>query len=482
MFHSWSNPSINNKSSDYTQYQGCSRFSGDASRSGGQGIGQDQACIHCKIIQGGHYKLRLMPIAQSMQVSFVHWVRTLRLQATAKTPGPWHLKFTSLFVKHRELFGQKREWFDNLHLRFGPVVQIACNEVSFASYIAAKQIYGSGSKDFSKTELYSLVQQDGHINLFTALDSDTHRTIRRHLDGRYSNSSVLRPQIIEMIDERAGAFGAVCAVPDTADIYFYLHAYALDCVTGMLFHPHRTDSLVDAGDQQMVKLLSYAETREESRNSLGCVLNTNKSSSRLWEALFPKLVDLEQGSNFLRKFVQDSLETGDHSDFTLARQLSESSHVSRPLAEAECLDHIGAGIETIGDTLCWLIWELSRPKHEGRVQKLHNELVEAGNDRPLHELPYLSAVVLEDLRLFAPGTMSLPRYASKQSAFIDGYFIPKNSIVACNSFSMHRLDESTFPDACQFVPERWLDSEDNTDQQRLFLAFGLGPRTCIGRQ
>ncbi|KAI3528306.1 cytochrome P450 [Colletotrichum filicis] len=37
--------------------------------------------------------------------------------------------------------------------------------------------------------------------------------------------------------------------------------------------------------------------------------------------------------------------------------------------------------------------------------------------------------------------MSLPRYASKQSAFIDGYFIPKNSIVACNSFSMHRLDE-----------------------------------------
>ncbi|KAI3528307.1 hypothetical protein CSPX01_16318 [Colletotrichum filicis] len=132
---------------------------------------------------------------------------------------PWHLKFTSLFVKHRELFGQKREWFDNVHLRFGPVVQIACNEVSFASYIAAKQIYGSGSKDFSKTELYSLVQQDGHINLFTALDSDTHSTTRRHLDGRYSNSSVLRPQIIEMIDERAGAFGAVCAVSDTADIY-----------------------------------------------------------------------------------------------------------------------------------------------------------------------------------------------------------------------------------------------------------------------
>ncbi|KAK7444973.1 hypothetical protein Landi51_08331 [Colletotrichum acutatum] len=392
------------------------------------------------------------------------WIRTLRLQATAKIPGPWHLKFTSLFVKHRELFGQKREWVHNLHLRYGLVVQVAYNEVSFTSYTAAKQIYSSGNKDFPKTELYSLFQQGGHIsdiysNLFTALDSDTHSTIRRHLADRYSNSSVLGPQIIEMIDERAEAFGAVRAASDTADIYFYLHAYALDCVTGMLFHPHRTNSLVNAGDQQMVKLLSYAKTREVT-----FLHHYLPLLSPLWEALFPKLVDLEQGSNFLRKFVQDSLETGDHSDFTVARKLLESSHVSRPLAEAECLDHIGAGIETTGDTLCWLIWELSQPRHEGRVQKLHNELVEAGNDRHLHDLPYLNAVVHEGLRLFAPGTMLLPRYASKQGAFIDGFFIPENTIVACNSFSMHRLDESTFPDACQFVPERWLDSEDNTDR------------------
>ncbi|KXH29002.1 cytochrome P450 3A13 [Colletotrichum simmondsii] len=410
------------------------------------------------------------------------WIRSLRLQATAKIPGPWHLKLTSLPVKHRELFGQKREWVHKLHLRCGPVVQVAYNEVSFASYTAAKQIYGSGNKDFPKTELYSLFQQDGHIsdiysNLFTALDSDTHSSIRRHLADRYSNSSVLRPQVIEMIDERAEAFGAVCAASDTVDIYFYLHAYALDCVTGMLFHPHRTNSLVDAGDQQMVQLLSYSKTREVSFLNHYLPL-----LSPLWAALSPKQVDLERGSGILRKFVQDSLDTGDHSEFTVARKLLESNEVSRPLAEAECLDHIGAGIETTGDTLCWLIWELSQPQHEGRVQKLHNELVEAWNNRPLHDLPYLNAVVHEGLRLFAPGTMSLPRYASKQGAFIDGYFIPKNTIVACNSFSMHRLDESTFPDACAFVPERWLDSEDNTDRQRLFFAFGLGPRTCIGRQ
>ncbi|KAH0429148.1 hypothetical protein CcaCcLH18_08645 [Colletotrichum camelliae] len=124
-----------------------------------------------------------------------------------------------MFVKYHELSGHKREWIHNLHLRYGPVVQIASNEVSFASYTAAKQIYSSGNKDFQKTELYSLFEQDGHINLFTALDHESHSIIRRHLADRYSNSSVLRPQITEMIDERAKTFAAVCATSDTADIY-----------------------------------------------------------------------------------------------------------------------------------------------------------------------------------------------------------------------------------------------------------------------
>ncbi|KAK1540923.1 hypothetical protein CPAR01_06912 [Colletotrichum paranaense] len=85
-------------------------------------------------------------------------------------------------------------------------------------------------------ELYSLVQQDGHIPRLKYRTYDTlfQITIRRHLAGRYSNSSVLRPQIIEMIDERAGAFGAI-----------------------------------------------LIERALESRNSPGCVLNTNESRSNL---------------------------------------------------------------------------------------------------------------------------------------------------------------------------------------------------------
>lgn len=76
-------------------------------------------------------------------------------------------------------------------------------------------------------------------------------------------------------------------------LQFYLHAYALDCVTGMLFHPHRTDSLVDSSDKQMVQLLSYSNTREgtsherlfKQRHHLRFVLITNLLCSDLFNPL-----------------------------------------------------------------------------------------------------------------------------------------------------------------------------------------------------
>ena len=42
---------------------------------------------------------------------------------------------------------------------------------------------------------------------------------------------------------------------------FYLHAYALDCVTSMLFYPYATDSVAGDRDTEMVRLLSYSTNR-----------------------------------------------------------------------------------------------------------------------------------------------------------------------------------------------------------------------------
>lgn len=73
------------------------------------------------------------------------WVRRLNL-SSRKVPGPWYLKLTTAFVKYHEFTGNKRGWVHDLHIKYGPVVQLGRREISFASYTAARQIYSSGNK------------------------------------------------------------------------------------------------------------------------------------------------------------------------------------------------------------------------------------------------------------------------------------------------------------------------------------------------
>jgi pentalenene oxygenase len=43
----------------------------------------------------------------------------------------------------------------------------------------------------------------------------------------------------------------------------------------------------------------------------------------------------------------------------------------------------------------------------------------------------------------------------------------------------HR-EESLYPDADRFVPERWLDGAEDSRPRGAFVPFGAGPHACIG--
>src|SRR2546430_9245210 len=66
---------------------------------------------------------------------------------------------------------------------------------------------------------------------------------------------------------------------------------------------------------------------------------------------------------------------------------------------SECMDHLVAGVDTTGDTLCFTMWSLSRPEYAHVQEKLHQELKSIeipANGVPsiqkLDSLPYLDAV------------------------------------------------------------------------------------------
>lgn len=177
------------------------------------------------------------------------------------------------------------------------------------------------------------------------------------------------------------------------------------------------------------------------------------------------------------------MQKPEHSDFTLASRLREHKD-SIGLAEmvAESLDHIGAGIVTTADSLCFLMWELSLPRNVDRVNRLCNELRGVPDDGPIETLPYLDAVIKEGLRLFTPGALPFPRYVPARGATIDGVFLPGGTTVSAAPYSVHRLDENVFPEPDRFLPERWLDTKGSIERNRLSFWFLTGARACIGKK
>lgn len=81
--------------------------------------------------------------------------------AMAKVPGPVVSNFTSLVLKWNELGANRTMYLHDLHKKYGPVVRVAPNEVSFTSAAALKEIYGSGGSGYDKTEFYDLFQVYG---------------------------------------------------------------------------------------------------------------------------------------------------------------------------------------------------------------------------------------------------------------------------------------------------------------------------------
>lgn len=264
------------------------------------------------------------------------------------------------------------------------------------------------------------------------------------------------------------------------DVYTALHSYAFDCASHHIFHPLGADSLRSPADERIMlevttdaslqnRLVMYYAPR--LHRALGSVLELVGASARE--------TPLADG------FVLDATaKAGVARPFTLVSRLSEKAWgLEETTVAAECLDHMVAGIDTTGDALCFLMWELSLPRSMRVQERLREELREKDEEGEggWDKLTYLDAVVMEGLRCFPAIPMSLPRYVPSGGRTIDGVFIPENTIVSSQAHSVHRIDTTVFPDPDAFIPERWLAAEGDAERKRAFFAFANGGRGCVGK-
>ncbi|KAI3444658.1 hypothetical protein Pfo_001323 [Paulownia fortunei] len=152
----------------------------------------------------------------------------------------------------------------------------------------------------------------------------------------------------------------------------------------------------------------------------------------------------------------------------------DEAELSRNDIKHLLIDLYMAGSDTTSGTVEWAMTELDEIR----------DIV--GENRQIQEsdiirLPYLQAVVKETFRLHPAVPFLVPRKA-EAGAEINGYIVPKNAQIFVNVWASGR-DSSIWPNADSFMPERFLNHNDQIDfrgKDFELIPFGSGRRICPG--
>ncbi|KAI8969266.1 cytochrome P450 [Mycotypha africana] len=97
----------------------------------------------------------------------------------------------------------------------------------------------------------------------------------------------------------------------------------------------------------------------------------------------------------------------------------------------------------------------------------------------LKQLTYLNSCILETMRINPPTSGNLPRIVTKDTV-LGRYLIPKETRVAIELYCVHHLDEY-WERPSIFNPDRFNKEHPSYRSQSMWMPFGDGPRTCIGK-
>jgi cytochrome P450 len=99
--------------------------------------------------------------------------------------------------------------------------------------------------------------------------------------------------------------------------------------------------------------------------------------------------------------------------------------------------------------------------------------------KALEQLPYLTSVIKEGMRLSPAIGSRMARVARDRDLFYKNVRIPAGTPVGMTTLLMH-LDEELYPFPYSFKPERWMDPNDSRRLDKVYAPFSKGTRNCLG--
>ncbi|KAJ7153585.1 high nitrogen upregulated cytochrome P450 monooxygenase 2 [Mycena crocata] len=419
------------------------------------------------------------------------------LHPLSHVPGPLLCKISNLTMAYHGLSGKRNVLVEKLHKRYGKIVRIGSDQVSFADAEAAKVCMGS--KGLPRSVGYATAEQlHTPGSIMTSMAAFYPKPLEVHAERRNRwalgfTSKALRETdefLLPRVDRLLRKVGEQEGVLDLGKWFGY---FTFDFM-GDLFFCGGFDMLNDQDKEgfwtiiekfaPVIASLYYVPWLTPILLSLP---GADDAPINKFVRFAKKCVDKRLAQGYKTKDVFYYI-AGEHIDD------EKKPKVSREIIENDVQTGIVGGSDTTASAMSNTIFALLMSPE--KMLKLRAEVdvafangADQNDSEKLAKLPYLTACINETLRVYPPVQTRISRGvpSGHPGVHAAGVFLPENTSIDFPPRVIHRDPEYFSPKSDQYWPERWLaDAEQTMGPQYVhnteaFIPFSVGPANCVGR-
>lgn len=357
--------------------------------------------------------------------------------------------------------------------RLGPVFRVRAahmNLVVLAGPEANAFVHDEGKAFFSNRENWApTLREMGAPNTFVGLDGEVHWSLRKKIASQFSRRAAER-HLANFIDLTLQAFHEEGGGREIAFVEF-----------GKRLASRQIGS-------SLVGRIPSAEEHEAILRYTNAVL-VNLSLRRLprWTLWLrgpsfwrDRRIALGFGARTVREHLASPERKENFIDAVVAAYQAHPELFSDSELRTNGMLPFFAGVDTVGQTIGFLIYEVLRsPDLKRRIEREADALFAEGplDPRALRAAQDIQGAVLEVLRLY-PGAFAMPRSAASDFDF-QGHRIRKGQALLVFTSACHFLAKY-FPEPLRFDIDRYHPPRDEHRRPDVFAPFGRGPHQCLG--
>ncbi|TGO36465.1 hypothetical protein BHYA_0124g00260 [Botrytis hyacinthi] len=430
---------------------------------------------------------------------FSHTIHTIYLHPLSAFPGPIPWICTRIPYISSLWRGHLAQDVYALHHKYGNIVRIAPDELSFATPQAWHDIYSNhgSTPAFLESHLWHSVKAGRPMSVLNALEPVTHWRFRRAMDRAFTERAVgsqegmigsyvdfQMKRLQDLVEENADAVESV-----VVDIVRWHGFFTFDLI-GDLGFGESFRCLESEEYHPWVAMIFSSLNAAKYRASLGYYPGVSWLLAYfVLESVVRK--QMEHWNLAVEKINRRLEREISRPDISSLIKRDEDAKEGLTIQELQAAASviIVAGSETTVSVLSGITNHLVN--NPLKLTFLTSEIREKFEKEEeisiatLKETTYLNTVIQEGFRLCNPTPVGLPRVVPPGGGRVCGHHLPENTFVNVHPLSIS-LSAEYFHKPSEFPLERWLAANDPSspfynDNRNAVQVFGVGPRSCIGR-